>query len=141
MIAGVVTVNHGREQGLTASALRQMFFSRLPVRNALFVFALAMLLTGIGLRAPKGWQAMMWRSGLPAVVAPAPGQLVKQPAFGAYDPGHAFAGPALIDSRTSTILVPDSFDASIDEDRNVILHLRDATGVPTSARLAEQVSA
>ena len=96
VIAGVVTVNHGREQGLTASALRQMFFSRLPVRNALFVFALAMLLTGIGLRAPKGWQAMMWRSGLPAVVAPAPGQLVKQPAFGAYDPGHAFAdNPAL----------------------------------------------
>jgi N-methylhydantoinase A len=57
------------------------------------------------------------------------------------DPGHAFAGPALIDSRTSTILVPESFDASVDEDRNVILHLRDATGVPTSVREAEQVGA
>src|SRR5262249_52422628 len=56
-------------------------------------------------------------------------------------PGHAFAGPALIDSRTSTILVPESFDASVDEDRNVILHLRDATGVPTSLRAAEKVGA
>ena len=69
-----------------------MFFSRLPVRNALFVFALAILLSGIGLRAPKGWQAMMWRSGLPAVVAPVPGEPVKQPELGAYDPDNTLAG-------------------------------------------------
>ncbi|MEK2603687.1 glycosyltransferase [Burkholderia arboris] len=88
VIAAVVAVNHGREQGLDASTFRQMFFSRLPVRNALFAIALAMLLTGIGLRAPKGWQAMMWRSGVPAVAmaAPAPGEPVKQPELGAYDP-------------------------------------------------------
>ena len=67
-----------------------MFFSRLPVRNALFVFALAILLSGIGLRAPKGWQAMMWRSGLP--VAPVPGEPVKQPELGAYDPDNTLAG-------------------------------------------------
>ncbi|KWA14086.1 glycosyl transferase [Burkholderia cepacia] len=91
VIAAVVAVNHGREQGLEWSAFRQMFFSRLPVRNALFVFALAMLLAGIGLRAPKGWQAMMWRSGLPAVVAPAPGEPVKQPELGAYDPDNTLA--------------------------------------------------
>ncbi|RBJ73886.1 glycosyl transferase, partial [Pseudomonas sp. MWU12-2534b] len=62
-----------------------------PVRNALFVFALAMVLAGIGLRAPKGWQAMMWRSGLPAVVAPVPGEPVKQPELGAYDPENTLA--------------------------------------------------
>jgi N-methylhydantoinase A len=56
-------------------------------------------------------------------------------------PGHAFAGPALIDSRTSTILVPDSFDASVDADRNVILHLRDASGIPTFPREVEEVGA
>jgi N-methylhydantoinase A len=56
-------------------------------------------------------------------------------------PGHAFAGPAVIDSRTSTILVPDSFDASVDADRNVILHLRDASGIPTFPREVEEVGA
>jgi N-methylhydantoinase A len=53
--------------------------------------------------------------------------------------GHSFPGPALIDSRTSTILVPETFDATVDADRNVILHLRDATGIPTFARATEQV--
>ncbi|HEF5872740.1 TPA: glycosyltransferase [Burkholderia cenocepacia] len=92
VIAAVIAVQHGKEQGLGASTFRQMFASRLPVRNALFVFALAMLLTGIGLRAPKGWQAMVWRSGVPAVAVaePAPGAAVKQPALGAYDPGKVF---------------------------------------------------
>ncbi|WP_321790469.1 NAD-dependent epimerase/dehydratase family protein [Burkholderia pyrrocinia] len=90
-IAAVVAMNHGKEQGLAASTFTQMFFSRLPVRNALFVFALAMLLTGIGLRAPKSWQAMTWRSGLPAVVAPAPGEPVRQPEVGAYDPDRTLA--------------------------------------------------
>jgi N-methylhydantoinase A/oxoprolinase/acetone carboxylase beta subunit len=55
-------------------------------------------------------------------------------------PGHSFPGPALIDSRTSTILVPETFDTSVDADRNVILHLRDATGVPKFARAAAKVT-
>ncbi|HEF4752125.1 TPA: glycosyltransferase [Burkholderia multivorans] len=94
VIAAVVAVNHGKEQGRAASAPAQMFFSRLPVRNALFVFALAMLVAGIALRAPKGWQAVTWRSSLPAVLAPAPGQPVKQPALGVYDPDRVFASDA-----------------------------------------------
>ncbi|WP_069351796.1 glycosyltransferase [Burkholderia cenocepacia] len=93
VIAAVIAVHHGKEQGLDASTFTQMFVSRLPVRNALFVFALAMLLTAIGLRAPHGWQAMMWRSGVPvvAMVEPAAGEPVKQPALGAYDPDDALA--------------------------------------------------
>ncbi|KWI50821.1 glycosyl transferase [Burkholderia pseudomultivorans] len=94
VIAAVVAVNHGKEQGLAASTLAQMFFSRLPVRNALFVFALAMLLAGIGLRAPQGWRAVTWRSDVPELLAPAPGQPVKQPALGAYDPDSTFSADA-----------------------------------------------
>jgi N-methylhydantoinase A/oxoprolinase/acetone carboxylase beta subunit len=56
-------------------------------------------------------------------------------------PGHSFLGPALIDSRTSTIFVPDAFDASVDAERSVVLHLRGATGVPTSGRAADEVGA
>jgi N-methylhydantoinase A len=52
--------------------------------------------------------------------------------------GHSFRGPALIDSRTSTIFVPEAFDARVDADRNVILHLRDATGLPKVAGAAER---
>jgi N-methylhydantoinase A len=55
--------------------------------------------------------------------------------------GHSFPGPALIDSRTSTILVPEAFDARVDADRNVILHLRDATGMPEAAGAAERAPA
>ena len=55
--------------------------------------------------------------------------------------GHSFLGPALIDSRASTILVPEAFDARVDADRNVILHLRDAKGMPEVARAAEQAQA
>jgi len=39
-------------------------------------------------------------------------------------PGHEFSGPALIDSRTSTALVPETFDARVDALQNVILSLR-----------------
>jgi len=41
-------------------------------------------------------------------------------------PGHEFSGPALIDSRTSTTLVPETFDAQVDPRQNVILSLRAA---------------
>jgi N-methylhydantoinase A len=56
-------------------------------------------------------------------------------------PGHSFAGPTLIDSRTSTIFVPESFDACVDADRNVILELRPAAAISTSARAAAEVGA
>jgi N-methylhydantoinase A len=39
-------------------------------------------------------------------------------------PGHEFSGPALIDSRTTTALVPETFDARIDAMQNVVLSLR-----------------
>jgi N-methylhydantoinase A len=39
-------------------------------------------------------------------------------------PGHEFSGPALIDSRTSTALVPETFDARVDAMHNVVLSLR-----------------
>ncbi len=39
-------------------------------------------------------------------------------------PGHQFSGPALIDSRTSTALVPETFDARVDDMQNVVLSLR-----------------
>jgi N-methylhydantoinase A len=56
-------------------------------------------------------------------------------------PGHFFAGPTLIDSRTSTILVPEAFDASVDADRNVILRLRHAVATKACARAAAEPSA
>jgi N-methylhydantoinase A len=55
--------------------------------------------------------------------------------------GHSFAGPTLIDSRTSTIFVPEAFDASVDADCNVILRLRDAAEIQTRARVAAEASA
>ena len=41
-------------------------------------------------------------------------------------PGHEFSGPALIDSQTTTALVPETFDARVDATQNVVLSLRPA---------------
>jgi len=38
--------------------------------------------------------------------------------------GHRFSGPALIDSATTTVLVPTAFDAEIDEHLNIVLRTR-----------------
>ena len=43
--------------------------------------------------------------------------------------GHAFAGPALVDSATSTIFVPPRFDAHVDANLTLVLELRGATVV------------
>jgi N-methylhydantoinase A len=42
--------------------------------------------------------------------------------------GHAFAGPALVDSAASTIYVPSTFDARVDPNLTLVLDLRGATG-------------
>ncbi len=39
-------------------------------------------------------------------------------------PGHSFAGPALVDSPTTTVLVPEAFDAEVDQHLNLVLTLR-----------------
>jgi N-methylhydantoinase A len=52
-------------------------------------------------------------------------------------PGHEFSGPALIDSRTSTTLVPETFDAQVDTRQNVILSLRAARGESAMAGAGE----
>jgi N-methylhydantoinase A len=52
-------------------------------------------------------------------------------------PGHEFSGPALIDSSTSTALVPETFDAHVDARRNVILSLRAARGQSALAKAGE----
>ncbi len=52
-------------------------------------------------------------------------------------PGHEFSGPALIDSRTSTALVPETFDAHVDAMRNIVLSLRAARPASAMARAGE----
>lgn len=56
-------------------------------------------------------------------------------------PGHEFSGPALIDSRTSTVLVPETFDARVDVMQNVILNLRAAGRESELARAGETLGA
>jgi N-methylhydantoinase A len=41
-------------------------------------------------------------------------------------PGHRFAGPALIDDRTTTVLVLEGFNCEIDDQLNVVLHIAPA---------------
>jgi N-methylhydantoinase A len=55
--------------------------------------------------------------------------------------GHEFSGPALIDSQTSTILVPETFDARVDAMQNIILSLRAARGESALARAGEALGA
>ena len=37
-------------------------------------------------------------------------------------PGHRIAGPALIDDKTTTVLLPSGFDCEVDQYRNLVLH-------------------
>ncbi|MGD9735033.1 MAG: hydantoinase/oxoprolinase family protein [Solirubrobacterales bacterium] len=48
-------------------------------------------------------------------------------------PGHAFEGPALIDSEASTILVPAEFAARVDERLNIVLEQRRGAGAGVEA--------
>lgn len=43
--------------------------------------------------------------------------------------GHAFSGPALVDSAASTIFVPPAFDARVDRNLTLVLDLRGATSL------------
>jgi N-methylhydantoinase A len=56
-------------------------------------------------------------------------------------PEHEFSGPALIDSRTSTVLVPETFDARVDAMHNVVLSLRAVRGESALARAGEALGA
>jgi len=38
------------------------------------------------------------------------------------EPGHKVAGPALIDDKTTTVLVPPGFACEVDAYRNLVLH-------------------
>jgi N-methylhydantoinase A len=51
---------------------------------------------------------------------------VDVPAYdrGKLQPGIAFDGPALVDSETTTVLVPESFTATVDERLNLVLRRR-----------------
>ncbi|HSI81480.1 MAG TPA: hydantoinase/oxoprolinase family protein, partial [Solirubrobacterales bacterium] len=51
--------------------------------------------------------------------------------------GHAFAGPALVDSATSTVLVPDGFEASVDGAGNLLLTQGDAARPAAAIAAAE----
>jgi N-methylhydantoinase A len=51
--------------------------------------------------------------------------------------GHEFSGPALIDSSTSTVLVPETFDARVDAMQNVVLSLRAVRQESALARAGE----
>jgi len=51
--------------------------------------------------------------------------------------GHAFAGPALVDSAASTVLVPDGFEARVDEAANLVLTLRGDDREPELAKAGE----
>jgi N-methylhydantoinase A/oxoprolinase/acetone carboxylase beta subunit len=51
-------------------------------------------------------------------------------------PGYAFAGPALVDSPTTTVLVPSGFDAEMDEHLNLVLRLRSASRTDPAGRAA-----
>ncbi|MEA2333328.1 MAG: N-methylhydantoinase [Thermoleophilaceae bacterium] len=46
--------------------------------------------------------------------------------------GHSFAGPALVDSAASTVLVPEGFDARADADGNLVLVQRGVGRMPES---------
>jgi N-methylhydantoinase A len=55
--------------------------------------------------------------------------------------GHAFAGPALVDSAASTVLVPEGFEASVDAAANLRLRLGGADlPEPELARAGEAAS-
>jgi N-methylhydantoinase A/oxoprolinase/acetone carboxylase beta subunit len=49
------------------------------------------------------------------------------------EPGHRLSGPALIDDRTTTVLVPRGFGCAIDEEGNLLLE-------PETARAAGQTT-
>jgi N-methylhydantoinase A len=54
--------------------------------------------------------------------------------------GHSFEGPALVDSATTTILVPDGFSARVDGAGNLVLAQRAAASSPELSRAAEAAS-
>jgi N-methylhydantoinase A len=54
--------------------------------------------------------------------------------------GHSFAGPALVDSAASTVVVPDGFDARVDGRGDLLLAQRGAVG-PAVAEAAAPIAA